>query len=382
MTTLQRNAVKVRLYQLAMGLGNWLAALPNRLVPPPFRVMQMGSAFWQSRALYVAAEYGLADALGDDEMSCRVLATQLGLHEGHLYRLMRMLASQGVFNESRARHFRNSRLSDCLRRDHPQSVRAMVLLYNSPEMSRPWYESLGPAICSGEPPFVKSHGTELFDYMDHHPAFDQLFSEAMTTVEGITGSAYLHDFDWGRFERVVDVGGSQGKKSVAILQANPRLRALVFDRPQVVAGAADYWRDRLPSELGARLEFAAGDMFEALPPPLSQRDLYLFVAVFHALGDEDALRLLARLKATLGAVRPTIVIIDTVAAPCNIDPTIASFDMQMLMGTRGRERTLDEWRLLLERGGFVLSEVVNARTFASLLVVECAPPLSTDEASC
>lgn len=379
MATLQRNAFKVRLFQLALGFGNWLARLPNRLVPPPFRVMQMGSAYWQSRALYVAADLGLADALGDGEKSCQALAAELGLDQGYLYRLMRMLASLGVFSESRAQHFRNSRLSDCLRRDHPQSVRAMVLLHNSPEMSHAWYESLGPAIRNGETPFVKSHGAALFDYMNHHPVFDQLFSEAMSAVEGITGSAYLQDFDWGRFDRIVDVGGSLGQKAVAILQTNPRLRALVFDRPQVVAGADDYWRERLTPELLARLEFTAGDMFETLPPPLSVRDLYLFVAVFHSLGDEAALRLLARLKSTLGAIRPTIVIIDTIAAPCNIDPTTASFDMQMLIGTSGRERTLDEWRSLLQRGGFVLREVVQLRTFARLLVVECAEP-STDEA--
>jgi hypothetical protein len=378
MASLQRNAFKVRLFQLALRLANGLARLPNRLVPPPFRVMQMGSAYWQSRVLYVAADLGLADAIGDGEKSCRALATELGLHQEHLYRLLRMLASLGVFSESRAQHFRNSRLSDCLRRDHPQSVRAMVLLHNSPEMSHAWYESLGPAIRSGETPFEKSHGAALFDYLDHHPAFDQLFSEAMSAVEGLTGSAYLHDFNWGRFDRIVDVGGSLGQKAVVILQANPQLRALVFDRLQVVAGAEEYWRDRLTPELLARLEFAAGDMFEALPPPLSPRDLYLFVAVFHSLGDEEALQLLARLKATLGAVSPTIAIIDTVAAPCNIDPTTASFDMQMLIGTRGRERTLEEWRSLLQRGGFVLSEVVQLRTFARLLVVECSAEPSTD----
>jgi hypothetical protein len=370
MKGLQRNGFKVKMFQAAMRVANWLAALPNRVTPPPFRLIQMGSAYWQSRALYVAAELGVADALGDGEKSSSELAAELGAQEGHLYRLLRMLASLGVFCESGERRFSNSKLSACLRRDHPQSVRAMILMHNSLEMSRPWFESLGPAIRSGDTPFVLSHGEELFAYMDSHPAFDALFTEAMEAVEGLTGTDYLQDFDWGRFDRLIDVGGSNGKKSIAILQQQPQLRALVFDRPQVVAGAADYWRSKVTPQLMQRLEFDGGDMLQAIPPAESDNDLYLFVAVFHSMDDETAGQVLANLRTACNGYQPTIVIADMVAAAQNIDPTTASFDMQMLMGTRGRERTLVEWQALLQGSGFELREVVAVRTFARLLVVQ------------
>lgn len=372
MNSLQRNGLKVRLFQAVMALANWLAALPNKMVPPPFRVMQMGSAYWQSRALYVAVELGLADAIGDGEGSVAELAAELHLHEGHLYRLMRMLASLGVFIEGGERRFRNSKLSHCLRRDHPQSVRAMVLLHNSSEMSRPWFEELGPSMRSGEPPFLLCHGEELFDYMDNHSRFDALFSEAMEAVESLTGTDYLQDFDWGRFERLIDVGGSTGKKSIAILEHHPQLHALVFDRQQVVATAAEGWRGRVDESLLERIEFVGGDMFTALPPAISDRDLFLFMAIFHGLGDEEALLLLQRLKQACSNYHPAIVIVDTIAQSTRLDPNIAAFDMQMLIGTRGRERTLAEWQLLLQQGGFVLSEVVTVRTFARMLVVQLA----------
>jgi hypothetical protein len=376
MSRLQRNVFKVKLFQRAVGFANWLAELPNKLLPPPFRLIQMGSAYWQSRALYVAAKSAVADSLGDAEKSSDELATELALNEDHLYRLLRMLASLGVFEEQAQRRFRNNRLSAYLRQDHPQSVRAMVLMHNSPEISRPWFDSLEPAIRTGEIPFALSHGEEFFSYMDSHPDFDALFTKAMEAVDGLIGTDYLSDFDWGRFERLIDIGGANGSKSIAILQKQPQLSALVFDRPPVVAGAAHYWRGKLPSSVLGRLEFSGGDMLEAIPAARSDNDLYLFAAIFHGLGREEAQQVLGNLRIACGNHRPTVVIADMLAQSQHIDPNIASFDMQMLINTRGRERTLAEWRELLASSGFALREIVDVRTFAKLLVVQICNPAS------
>lgn len=369
MGTLQRNAFKVKIFQRAMRFANALTSLTNKLMPPPFRIIQIGSAYWQSRALYVATELGVADAIGDDEMASDEIADRLVLHSDYLYRLMRMLASIGVFEECRERHFRNNKLSDCLRSGSPQNVREMVLLHNSPEMSRPWFETLGPALRNGEVPFAQSHGEDLFDYLDHHPKFDALFTGAMESVEALTGTDYLDDFDWGRFERLIDVGGSNGSKALAILKRNPRLKALVFDRPQVIENAAADWRDKIDEDLLARVTFSGGDMLEAIPSAHSEGDIYLFIAIFHGMNDAQAEKILTNLRTACGPHYPTIAIIDCVAEAQRIDPTVASFDMQMLIGTCGRERTEAEWRTLLERGGFALHEIVSLRTFTRLLVV-------------
>jgi len=191
----------------------------------------------------------------------------------------------------------------------------------------------------------------------------------MASVEALTGSDYLDDFDWGRFERLVDVGGSNGSKSIAILRRHPKLKALVFDRPQVIENAADDWRGKLDPDLLARISYTGGDMLEAIPSARAEGDVYLFTAVFHGMGDAEADKVLANLRAACGPHRPTVAIIDCVAEARHIDPTVANFDMQMLVGTRGRERTEAEWRALLERGGFALQQIVSLRTFARLLVV-------------
>ncbi len=370
MSSLQRNAFKVKVFQGVVRFANALTSLTHKLVPPPFRIIQIGSAYWQSRALYVATELGVADEIGDKVMASDVIAQRLGLHADNLYRLLRMLASIGVFDECDERIFRNNKLSHCLRSDAEQSVRQMVLLHNSPEMSRPWFEMLSPALRSGEVPFALSHKEELFEYLDHHPKFDSLFTGAMESVESLTGTDHLDDFDWGRFERIIDVGGSNGSKALAILKRNPGLKALVFDRPQVIEKATSHWDDRIDEDLLARLTFMSGDMLQAIPLAHSNLDLYLFIAIFHCMDDTQAGKILTNLRMACAQHYPTIAIIDCVAEATRINPTVASFDMQMLIGTRGRERTEAEWRALLTRNGFVLQEVIATRTFARLLVVK------------
>jgi len=372
MATLQKHRFRVWLFNQLMAFANWLAALPNKLTPPPFRLIQIGSAFWQSRALYVAASLGLADELGDTTRSTSELAHDLSLHEDHLYRLMRMLASIGIFTEHQSRHFSNSKLSAYLRRDHPKSVRAMVLMHNSPEMSHPWYFSLEAAFRSGDTPFVLSHGTDLFGYMESHPDFDEVFSRAMDAVEGLIGDGYLEDFDWDRFNRLIDVGGSQGSKALAILKRHPQLGVVVFDRPQVVAGAREHWQKKGEVEVLQRMEFVGGDMLDSIPTAESDKDIYLFAAIFHGMDKEQANQVLRNLRDAIGNSGACAVIADTVAEECGIDPTIASFDIQMLVNTRGRERTEAEWRALLGEAGFTIVEIVKVSSFAKFIVIRLA----------
>lgn len=372
MRTLAKNRFRVKSFHKLMAFAGWLNNIPAKTTPPPFRLMQIGTAYWQSRALYVATKLGLADEIGDGRKKTAEIADALDLHEGHLYRLMRMLSSIGVFREVSHQVFENSAASHCLREDNVQSVRAMVLMHNSPQMTRAWTESLEECIRTGCIPFERSNGRELFSYMDHDREFDLLFSAAMDSVESVTGSAFLEDFDWGAFERIIDVGGSKGSKAISILRTHPDLRALVFDRPQVIEAARDYWMGKVPDDVLERIGFEPGDMFEAIPAALSDRDLYLLIAIFHGMNDQECATILQRLRSAAGEKRPHVLFGDAVADEVNIDATIASFDMQMLVNTRGRERTRSEWKRLLEQNGFLLVDVIDARTFAKFILARPA----------
>lgn len=367
----QLNSGAVRGFAKAMKFGAWLANLPNRLTPPPFRVMQISSGFWLSRALYVAARLDIATVLGDGMLEAAEIAQRVGANADATARLLRLLAAIGVFEESGPQTYRNNKLSACLRADHPQSVRAMVLMHNSPEMSRPWFERLEEGVRVGKAPFELAHGEELFDHMDQHAEFDALFSQAMDSVEALAGESYATDFDWGRFARVIDVGGSRGSKALTILRRHPPLTALIVDRPQVIEEAQAHWAAH-PAPGCERLSFAAGDARDALPVARDARDIYLLSAVLHGFDDDTCRTVLGTLARAIGASGARAALLEMVIPERGADAATASFDMQMFMGTRGRERTLAQWRALIEPAGLALEEIVGLRSFGSILVLRTA----------
>lgn len=177
---LAKNKFSIKRYGKLMRFANWLQQVPNKVTPPTFRLIQIGSAFWQSRALYVGTKLKLADEIGDTEKSTKLLAEALQLNENHLYRLMRMLASMGVFTETSFRTFKNSKLSSYLRKDNSKNVRSMILMHNSTEMVKPWFDSLESSIRDGGIPFEKVNGVDLFQYMDQNKEFDSLFHKQWT----------------------------------------------------------------------------------------------------------------------------------------------------------------------------------------------------------
>lgn len=366
----QKNPGAVRRFAKLMKFAAWLQNLPNKLTPAPFRLIQIGSAFWQSRALYVAARLDLATVLGEQSLTAQALAVQVEVQPDGVFRLLRLLAALGVFEEVSPRVFRNNALSTCLRQDQPNNVRAMILMHNSPEMSAPWFEALEQGVRAGSVPFQAAHGSELYAYMDDHADFDASFATAMDSVEALTGDRFATDFDWSRFDRVIDVGGSKGSKSVAILKRHPTLKALVFDREQVVATAPAYWCSREAPELQARLSFEAGDLLTSVPLAQSDKDIYLLCAVLHGMDDANCVQALQTLARAVGTTGARIALLELVVPDVKADLASASFDLQMFMGTRGCERTLPEWQRLFQPSGLILEEQVGLQSIGNILLLK------------
>lgn len=373
--SLQRRPLAARAFALLARVSNALQAWPNRMTPPAFRLLQIGSAFWQSRVLDVAARLDLATVLADAPLPAADLAAKVGADPQALTRLLRMLAAMGVFDEVAPGTYRNNKLSDALRTDRPNNVRAMVLMHNSPEMSRPWFEQLEQAIRSGEVPFRLQHGQDLYDYMDAHAGFDALFAQAMDQVEALTGDSFASGFNWQAFDRIIDVGGSKGAKSMAILKRHPHLQAVVVDRAQTIQNAASFWRERQGTGVAdclARMRFEVGDVLASVPVATSSRDAYLLSAVLHGFDDDTCVQALRTVAAAASEKGACIVLLEMVMPDHQADLTAASFDMQMFMGTRGRERTRSEWERVFERANLRLVEIVNLASFGKMLVLRPA----------
>lgn len=367
--TFQKNAGSVRRFAKLMKFAGWLQNIPNKITPPPFRLIQVGSAFWQSRVLHVAVRLDIASVLGDEQLAVELIAARVSAQPDAIYRLLRMLAAMGIFAEASPRVFKNNALSAYLREDHPNNVRAMILMHNSQEMSLPWYQQLEQGGRGGDTPFELAHGQGLYSYMDDHAEFDALFAGAMDSVEALTGDSFATDFDWGRFKRIIDVGGSKGSKSLAILKRHPHLTALVFDRSQVIKTAANYWLGKESPVLLSRVAYQAGDMLVAVPEADSDQDIYLLSAVLHGIDDENCCKVLRNLAAASAGSGARIAIMELVVAKVQADYSSAACDMQMFMATRGRERTLSEWRNLFEQSGLALEELVGLRSLAKIMLL-------------
>lgn len=352
-----------------MKLATWLHGLPNKLMPAPLRLMQLGAAFWQSRALCAATRLDLATFIGDETLSTDEIARRAGTCPEPTARLLRMLSALGVFEQAAHGRFKNNGASDCLRHDR-RNLRAMILMHNSEQMSRPWYEQLERGLATGVAPFELAHGVGLYSHMDVDSDFDALFSKAMDTVETLSGDSFAVDFDWSRFDRVIDIGGSRGQKAASILKRRADITALVVDRARVVDAARRYWRDKEDAHFASRLQFISGDVFDAVPRARSAKDVYLLSGVLHGFDDESSIHALRNVATAAGSTGARIVLYELVLDETR--PSLAEVlsDMQMFMGTRGRERTLREWMCVFDRAAVALQEVVNLRTFGKLLVLQ------------
>jgi len=205
--------------------------------------------------------------------------------------------------------------------------------------------------------------------MDSHAEFDSLFARAMDSVEALTGDNFATDFDWGRFDHLIDIGGSKGSKSLAILKRHPHLTALVFDRAQVIQIAATYWIGKEPSAVLSRLTYQTGDLLVSVPAAKSDKDIYLLSAVLHGMDDENCVKVLRNPTAASSGTGARIALMEPVVSELKADFSSTSFDMQMFMGTRGRERTLSEWQNLFDQSGLVLEEQVGLQSIAKILVL-------------
>ena len=198
--------------------------------PPGILLYQMSIGHYVSRALHLAAKLGLADLLANGARSAGDLAQATGTHAASLRRVLRLLASVGVFDEQEDGSFALTPLGEALRSDVPISSRASVMLFAGVGIQDSWKE-LEYCVRTGQPAFRKtSPDGDAFSHMDPEQA--KVFDDAMATFAPAIAAAIAAAYDFSALGTLVDVGGGNGALLIGILGAHPRLRGVVFDRPE------------------------------------------------------------------------------------------------------------------------------------------------------
>jgi SAM-dependent methyltransferase len=301
-----------------------------------------------AQSIHVVARLGIADVLGPGPRTVEELAEAVHAHPPSLKRVLRALTTLGVFAEDADGCFRHTDLSETLREGHPDSVRAWALMLGAHFVWRPLGDLYEP-VRTGTPGFRRLYGERFFEWTRTHPEDGAVFNAAMTSGSALRLPAILGAFDFSRFERIVDVGGGHGALLAGILAASPRSRGVLYDRPDVVAGAA---AARAP-DIAGRCEIVGGDFFVSVP---ADGDAYILSRIVHDWDDEAALTILGHCRR---AIRPDgrLLLVEGVSKPPN-EPDPNKFLDVWFIGGGGGERTEAEYRALLRRGGFSLERVV------------------------
>jgi hypothetical protein len=311
---------------------------------------QMLFAHFLVQGIRVAAELGIADILAGRSLTSDELADATGAHGPSLHRLLRMLASFGVFGQDATGRFALTPLGATLRSDGPVSLRDLAILHGAPAFWQAWGE-LQHSIMTGESAFEHVYGKPFYEYAGQQSALHAAFNGWMTRQSEQHNAALVAAYDFSGLGLLVDVGGGRGATLAAILQANPAARGILFDLPQVIGDG------RLPEIVGVaeRCQVIDGDMLNAVP---AGADCYILKRVFMDKSDEQAVKVL-RICADALADQGRIVLVEPIIPPAD-EPspnTILDVHMLVIIGS-GRVRTEAEFRRLFDAAGLRLMRII------------------------
>ena len=332
---------------------------------PSMTMLHMATGCWVSQAIHIAAKLGIADLLQEDgAKSCDALAVATQTHAGALYRLLRALASLGVFAEIENGHFQLTPLAECLCTNVPGSLRGFAIMLGEEQHWRAWGEVLY-SVRTGQPAFDHVFGMHQFEYFAEHPEAGRLFNEGMTSRSGQENDAIISAYDFSGLGTVVDVGGGLGTLLATVLQATAKTRGVLFDLPHVIASARTTF---VQTGQPARCEFSQGDFLDAVP---SGGDAYILKKVIHDWDDDRAVSILQNCRRAIHSAG-RLLLIEPIIPSGNGPSFNKLLDLLMLVWTPGgKERTEAEHRTLLASAGFKLARIIP--TSSPVSIIEAVP---------
>ncbi len=328
---------------------------PNEL-PPQAQLMNFIVGKWISKPVYVAAELGLADLLAEGSKSIEELALASRSHAPSLYRMMRALASVGIFAETKDKRFELTPMAEFLKSG---AMRSFALMFNSDWSDKAWLHFID-SVKTGDTAFEKAHGMPVSDWLERNPRAAEVFNEANAVKAAHSHRAIIDVYDFSGINTLTDIGGGLGALMAEILQANPSMKGIVADIHSVTQKGEEFIRSR---GLEDRCKTVECDFFKDIP---AGSDGYLMSHILHDWPDDRCKKILRNCHK---AMKPesTLLVVEMIVPPGN-QPSIAKLlDLEMLVTTGGRERTEEEFKTLLDSSGFELSRTISTQGGISVI---------------
>jgi len=327
-------------------------------IPPPMQMLQIISGFWIGRCVYVLAKLRLADLIKDGPKSIDDLAAATNTHAPSLFRVLRALASVGVVTQDGNR-FGGTPLSDTVSSDAHGSIRAFAMTELGEEHYPAWGE-LMHSVQTGGIAFDKAFGEPIWEFFAKNPDNAQIFNDAMSGLTAQANEALHAAYSFSGINKIMDVGGGHGGLITSILQKNPGMTGILFDAPEVIAGAKEKIET---SDIADRCEMVAGNFFQSVP---AGADTIILKWIIHDWNDEQSVSILKNCHRALPE-NGKLILVEAVV-PETSEPHFSKFiDLNMLVITGGRERTEAEFRKLYEDSGFKLTQVVPTESPFSVI---------------
>ena len=326
---------------------------------PDIALTQTILASLNAQAVYVAAKLGVADALATGPKSIDQLSREVGAHESSLYRVLRSLASIGIFAEEQQRTFRLTPTAELLRSDVEGSLRDVAIFMGEDWHWSVWGQTLF-SVKTGEAAWSRVHGKTVFPYFETNSKAAEIFDRAMSSFSTLARTAVANAYDFSSLNVLVDIAGGHGKLLTGILEATPDLRGVLFDLPHVIGRAKESEEIK---KLSKRLDLKEGDFFASVP---AGADGYILKHIIHDWKDTEAIKILTNIRKAMGTYG-RVLLIEAVVGEGNEPDFAKILDIEMLVAPGGKERTATEYAELFRQSGLKLSRVIPTRSPYSVI---------------
>ena len=311
------------------------------------------SGYWKAQVAAAAAQLGLPEKISGRTIDTASLASELKVHPDSLFRFLRAMAALGLARDEGNQRFSLTAAGELLKPDVPGSLRGMALHIGT--LLWPAWGQLAEAVRTGAPPPGIKHGPHGFAELNTEPEQAAIFNQSM--VDGSKRIAALASdaYDFSKFKCVMDVGGGYGAVLAGVLQSNPKLQGLILDLPHAENGAKAYLAAQGVAE---RARYIIGSFFDEIP---AEADCYLLKFIIHDWNDGYARKIIARVGEAARKTRGTVILLER-PLPERIEQRedhagAVQGDLTMMLWD-GKERTIADYRALLEGAGLKLTSTV------------------------
>lgn len=302
---------------------------------------------WRSQILYTGVKLGIFESVSTVPKRGSEIAQDLGLDPSLSYRLLRALASMGFLSEKDGQSFSITPMGELVRKDHPQTLRGVILLEEGPEHYALW-KHLGDMVRDGkQDAFMREFGQRIFDYIPQNPAYREVFNYAMSSYSATHTKLVLEalkGYDFSNVKSLCDVGGGHGHLICNILKEHQKLQGTVLELESTIKNKELLWAEKMG--LADRCKYLAGDMFREVP----SSDAYIMKMILHDWSDEECVKILSNIQKVAPAGGRVLIVEHVVPDP-EVPHFSKLFDIHMMCALTGRERTEKEYAELMEKAG-------------------------------